>query len=211
MAKELGPPDPALVQTRLHLWGLLPVIRLLMGFVFLILGPLRVTGKRNVPKKGGLLILANHLSLVDPIAIQLGCPRPMYFMGMSELWKEPSIAWALKIAKAIPVDRGEPDRKALRTTAQLIAAGNAVCVFPEGQLSETQELLELKAGVALIARMAPCKVICCRLTNTNRVMPYGKRFARFSFRAVRVDWSEVRSFEDSTDGMLEWARERLLP
>jgi 1-acyl-sn-glycerol-3-phosphate acyltransferase len=189
----------------------LPLGRGFVGLLFLLIGPVKVRGAYRVPKQGGVLILANHLSDIDPIVVQYACPRAVNFMAKSELFEMPVIGPLMKFFRAFGVKRGEPDRKALKFSADLLKAGEAVGIFPEGQLSENGELQELKPGVALIARMAGMPVICVGLTDTDRMMPYGKVIPRPAFRTVRVNWGEPRTFgkETSAEDFLAWAEGQL--
>jgi 1-acyl-sn-glycerol-3-phosphate acyltransferase len=165
-----------------------------------------VRGAYRVPRKGPILILANHRADVDPLLVQIACPRNIYFMGKSELFDMPVIGWLLRAVAAFPVKRGEPDRAALRRAADLLKIGEAVCVFPEGQLTETGELQEIKAGVALIIRMAECPVICIGLRNTDRIMPYGTLTPRPTLHHVSAMWGEPRRFDRSVpaEEILAW-------
>ncbi|MBI1757435.1 MAG: 1-acyl-sn-glycerol-3-phosphate acyltransferase [Fimbriimonas ginsengisoli] len=192
-------------------WVILPLARLFFGLLFLLLGPIRPAGRRRVPRKGGLLILSNHLADVDPIVVQLSCPRPVHFMAKSELFEMRLLGWGLRLYKAFPVRRGEPDKGAIRHAVDLLRAGHAVCVFPEGELSQSGELLPLKPGVALIVRMAGVPVICAGIQGSNRVLPYGRLLPRFSFRAVRCAWGEPREFDPraGTEEVMGWAQDEL--
>ncbi len=179
--------------------------------LFLILGPIRQRGKRRVPETGGVLILANHLADVDPIVVQTTCPRPIHFMAKSELFEMPVLGSIIRIFRAFPVKRGEPDRSSIKRAVQLLRMGEVVCVFPEGQLSEDGQLQELKPGIALLARMAECEVICCGLKNTNRIMPYGSLIPRPSFRSTWAQWGEPVQFEKGAeaDEIVGWAEKQL--
>jgi 1-acyl-sn-glycerol-3-phosphate acyltransferase len=188
-----------------------PIARAVAWVLFTFLGPFRRYYHDRIPAKGGLLILSNHLADVDPIAVQLGCKRPIYFMAKSELFEMRIVGRILKAFKAFPVKRGEADRTAIKRAVTLLREGEAVCVFPEGELSETGELLPLKPGVALIVRMAQAPVICCRLDGTNRILPYGSLIPRPSFHLVKVTWSEPKLFpkEAETEEILKWAENQL--
>jgi len=203
--EEVGPPSS------FHRFAVFPLARGFAWFLFLILGPARVRGKYRIPKKGGLLILSNHLADVDPLAVQIGCPRVIHFMAKSELFDMPILGKVIRVFKAFPVKRGEPDRGAIKRAVQLLRMGETVCVFPEGQLSEDGLLQELKPGIALLARMAECQVICCGLKNTNRIIPYGKYVPRPSFHITQVAWGEPRHFgkEAETEQIVAWATGQL--
>ncbi len=202
-----GPPvyGPAFV------WVFLPLLKLFAGVLLLILGPLRVRGKTKLPRKGAVLILANHLADIDPIAVQVACRRPVYFMAKSELFEMRILGPFLRWFKAFPVRRGEPDKGALKLAVAHLRAGHAVCLFPEGQLSETGELQELKAGVGLIVRMAGAPVQCVGLSGTQRMMPYGTHIPRPAFHTVRATWGIGRAFDKraSNEEILGWVDEQL--
>lgn len=178
-----------------------------------VCGPVRVSNKANIPRKGGVLLLANHLSDLDPVVVQMACPRPIYFMAKSELFEMGFLSRVICFFRAFPVKRGEPDRDSIKKAVRLIQAGQAVCVFPEGLISETGELLELKSGVALIARMAKCPTIGCRLQNTQLVMPYAQTKPRRSGSNVFAIWSEALppQTHGSAEEYMEWVRVQLTP
>lgn len=192
-------------------WFVLPVARIVGWLAFLILGPLRVVGRKNVPRTGGLLILSNHLADVDPVAVQFASPRPLHYMAKSELFEIPILNRLIRMCGAFPVKRGEPDRAAIKRAMKLLRMGEVVCVFPEGQLSESGELQELKPGIALLARMAECEVICVGLKNTNRIMPYGSLIPRPSMSFTWARWGTPRSFgkEAEIEEIVEWASTQL--
>ncbi|MBS1717661.1 MAG: 1-acyl-sn-glycerol-3-phosphate acyltransferase [Armatimonadetes bacterium] len=189
----------------------LPLMRILFGILFFFLGPFKCKGKYRVPRSGGLLILSNHIADVDPIIVQMACPRNVYFMAKSELFDMKLIGPGLRLYKVFPVKRGEPDKAAIRRAVDLLNAGHTVCIFPEGELSETGELIPLKPGVALIIRMTGVPVICVGLKNSNRVLPYGKVLPRPAFRWITANWGETRTFAKDADNdvIMGWAEAQL--
>lgn len=176
-------------------WIGMPLAKLICKAFFFTLGRLRVEGKARVPKEGGLLVFPNHRSDCDPPCVHAASPRPLHFMAKSELFEMRLTAWATWLMGAFPVRRGEPDRAALRHAAELAKMGEAVCIFPEGQLSATGELQEIKPGVALIVRMAGVPCVCLGLRNTDGVVPYGSLRPQFSKKRVEAVWGEPRTFE----------------
>ncbi len=189
----------------------LPLCRVFGAVLLTLLGPFRSVGRYRVPEGTGLLILSNHIADIDPVLVQVACPRPIYFMAKSDLFRMPLLRTAIRWFRAFPVNRGEPDRQALKAAIEHLKAGHAVCVFPEGELSESGELLPLKRGVALIARMAEVPVICVGLRNTNRAMPYGAVVPRPAFRLLEARWGEPRRFERHVepDEFVGWAEGQL--
>ena len=122
----------------------------------------RIVGAEHLPKTGGALIVCNHVSYVDTIILSLASPRPIRFLSHESFFKTPILSSILHLFGAIPV---APNRakEALRRASDCIRAGELVCIFPEGQLTRTGCLMELKSGFEIIARRAECPVIVAHL------------------------------------------------
>jgi 1-acyl-sn-glycerol-3-phosphate acyltransferase len=132
-------------------------------------------------------------------------------MAKSELFDMPVLGRAIRLIRAFPVKRGEPDRNSIKKAVAYLQAGEAVCVFPEGELCERGEMLPLKPGVALIVRMAKVPVICAGLRNTERMMPYGKVLPRPALAWITARWGLPHQFgakEDSSE-ILNWVDQEL--
>ena len=172
-----------------------------------VLGPVRVRGGYRVPATGPVLVLANHISDMDPVIVQSACHRALHFMAKSELFDMPLVGRLQRAFGSFAVVRGTPDRAALKQAASLLHDDGAVAIFPEGQISEDGNLQEIKAGVAIIIRMCPgVPVICCGIQGAERIIPYGSVIPRPALHAVDVTWGEPRTFEktSTTDEILSW-------
>ncbi len=176
-----------------------------------IFGRAKCIGARQFPRKGGVLILANHCSDVDPLLVQMSCPRNVHFMAKSELFEMKFLAILMRLGSTFPVKRGEADRAALRLAAEYLKLDEVVCVFPEGQLSEDGKLQSLFPGIALIIRLAHPKVICLGLNHSREVMPYGKMTLQFAKHRVISRWGMPIEFskENTTEEILDWVKNQL--
>ncbi len=119
----------------------------------------RVTalGTEHLPKDG-FLLLPNHITWVDAIVLQLACPRPIRYIIDEEFYRKPILHRLLRIVRCIPINIRH-SHSAIRAAAEQIAAGEIVCLFPEGQLERTGTLLRLQRGYELIARHANAQVV----------------------------------------------------
>src|SRR5215216_7284964 len=116
---------------------------MLRAVALAMLGPLlslRLIGVENVPETGPLLVASNHLSNADPIILEAAFPRPLFFVGKSELFRNPFFRWVLHRFGGIPVERGTPDRAAIRRARGVLEQGIALCIYPEGVRSKTVAL-----------------------------------------------------------------------
>ncbi len=168
-----------------------PFIRCVAMVLVTVLGPLRVRGWFRVPRRGGLLIIANHQSYFDPVALYVACRRHVVFVARQEVWQRPTIAKFMTYFNAMQIRTGEGDREAIRSMVDHIKAGRAVCLFPEGRLSEDGQLLPLQPGFALVAKLANCPVIVCALEGTNKVIPSNTEKPRMAKSWVTVHWGKL--------------------
>ncbi len=131
----------------------------LVRLVIPILYKVRSSGSEQLPRTGGVLLLANHMSYVDPAFIQATSPRPIRFVG-SETVRATSFwfDWIFRLTGTIPLS---PDNAlvATRQIVRALEAGEVVCLFPEGAISRTGQLMRIQRGLETIARKANVPVI----------------------------------------------------
>jgi 1-acyl-sn-glycerol-3-phosphate acyltransferase len=138
----------------------------------------RVSGLENVPREGGFVLAANHLSNLDPWAI--GLPlfpwRFLRFMGKSELFFWP-LGPLIEAAGAFKVHRGRADAEAMDTAARLTREGHVVVMFPEGTRREKGLVKKWQprahTGAARIALAADVPLIPAAIKGTDRLRKLG--------------------------------------
>ncbi len=114
-----------------------------------------VTGK--LPE-GGCLLAPNHVTWVDAILLQAISPRMIRFLVYEPIYRQPLMNPIFRLMRAIPVSSTKP-KGALKEAAELLKAGEVVCIFPEGSLSRSGALNRLRRGYELIARAADAPVV----------------------------------------------------
>lgn len=189
-----------------------PFLRAFAWCLFLCLGaPMRRRSAKNVPKTGPLLVLSNHMSNTDPVLVQYGSPRLLHFMARRELFDWRFLGKFLKWWRAFPITQSSADTEAIRRAIDHINEGNAVCLFPEGQLSPDGKLIELLPGAHLIVRRTECTCICVGLQGTNKLMPHPKLTPRFAKSWLTATWGEPRKFtrNDSREEFMSWLESEL--
>jgi len=154
-----------------------------------LLGGYRVTGRANIPARGGAVICSNHISYLDPPVLGAGfVPRRTYFMAKKELFEVPVLGEMIRKCYAFPVDRGTTDREAIRHGIELLEQGELLVVFPEGGRSPDGSLQPGNIGPALMATRAHVPIIPAALKETDRIMPRGK--GGLHRGRVQVDYGE---------------------
>ncbi len=128
----------------------------------------RIEGLENIPSEGPVILVANHISYLDPPLMGAAVERPVYFMAKAELFRNRLIAKILHRFNAFPVERGAADRKAIRRSLEVLSEGNVLVMFPEGTRSRTGELLPGQSGVAMLALRSRATVIPAGISGTSK-------------------------------------------
>ncbi len=117
-----------------------------------------------LPLQGGAIIVANHVSGLDPLLLIAAYRRPLRFMIAREQYERFWLTWLFRAVGCIPVDRrGRPDQ-ALREALRVLGNGEVVAMFPHGKIHlDTDPPRKLKAGAVRLAHMTGCPVYPVRL------------------------------------------------
>jgi 1-acyl-sn-glycerol-3-phosphate acyltransferase len=162
----------------------------LTRFGMFFLGPLRVTGLEHVPREGAFVLVANHLSLLDPLIVGATAGemagRLVHFMAKEELRSWPLIGWLANEAGVFFVRRGEGDRTAQRISLELLALGEPLGMFPEGTRSRNGQLRDGRAGAALLAIRADVPLLPVGIVGSGNLFPKGTWFPHRSRVTVRI-------------------------
>lgn len=152
--------------------------RVVVGPLARVLFRMEMKGRDNVPGHGSVIIVANHSSYLDPVLVGLANRREIYYMAKAELFSVPVLGWLIRQFNAFPVRRHVADRAAIRTSLDLLGAGEVVLLFPEGTRYHEEGLGPIQPGAGVIAEKAQCPIVPVTLIGTDRVMPAGARFPR---------------------------------
>ncbi len=145
------------------LWGVAHVL-------VRILYRVSYTGGHNIPRRGAVILCANHLGWWDPIIFALACRRRIYFMAKSELFRNRAFGLLLRAVGAFPVRRGEPDRRAITWAIRVLERGHVLGIFPEGTRDGSGVLRRAEPGVGLMVLRSGAPVVPGHFTG-----PYGFR------------------------------------
>jgi len=124
-----------------------------------LLFDLKVQGRENIPKRGGVLIVSNHQSYLDAVVLAAFLERPVNFVGQSGLFENPVGAWVLRRLNAFPLRQGKGDVGALKETIRRLREGHLLNIYPEGARSPDGQIHAFQRGVGLIIRRAKVPVV----------------------------------------------------
>jgi 1-acyl-sn-glycerol-3-phosphate acyltransferase len=137
-------------------------------------------GRRNLPRRGPVILASNHLSFADHFFGPLPLPRKVVFLAKAEYFTRPGFMGLVSRAffsgtGQIPVDRtgGEASDRALRSGLRVLAEGNVLGIYPEGTRSRDGKLHKGKTGVARLALESHAPVVPCAMIGTFEFLPSG--------------------------------------
>ena len=141
------------------------------GLYFWLVMQLQVIGLENVPASGGVLLVSNHLAQIDSFLLLHILPRPISFMAKEEIFVHPASDYFCRHLGAFPVHRDRLDTWALKyALREVLAKGNVLGIYPEGERSEGKQLQEAKVGPAFLAIKSKRPLIPIAITGTHRVL-----------------------------------------
>ncbi len=118
-----------------------------------------VHGAEKIPKEGPLIVASNHRWYADPFLVSMAMPRKVQWMAKKELFAFPFEEFFYLIG-SFPVDRNKGARAALKTSLDLLAAGWALGIFPEGTRRKAYEPEDVpKSGVAMFAARSGAPIL----------------------------------------------------
>lgn len=187
-----------------------------------LVGLFEVVGQDNIPRTGPLIICANHSATLDPPLVPAFVPRDdTWTMAKSEFFRTRLMALIFRMYHAFPVVRHTADRTAVRRALDLLKAGQALLMYPEGTRVESGVLGRAEPGAGFLAQKAGCAVVPVGLVGTKHVLPKGSRWPRrgrvtirfgtpFVVLQKRADGSRV-SHDEASDAIMVAIAELLPP
>lgn len=144
---------------------------------------IEVIGLENIPNQGSLMLLGNHISIVDPILLTGSIPhRFVISMAKAETLHHPIESFGLKAWGNFVVNRGEVDRTALNNSIDLLNAGQVLWIAAEGTRNP-DGLGEAKGGVSFIAHKANAMIVPAAICGAQ---VWSKRLMSFQRVPVKI-------------------------
>ena len=158
---------------------------------------LRAEGVENVPKEGGFVLAANHVSNFDPwpLGVPLFPHRYLRFMAKAELFWWP-LGPLIRSGGAFKVRRGEGDVEAIKQAIELVREGHAVVMFPHGTRQRKGLVKKYRprshSGAARIALAAGAPLVPAAIAGTDRLLRLGRLRVRYG-KPLDLDGLDARA------------------
>ena len=163
------------------------LVRLVGFFVTRTIYRIKVVGRDNIPERGGALFVCNHLSFIDVLLLQASTDRPIRFIMYAGYMKQKVMGTFARIMKSIPISSESRPRdliKSLKVASQAIRDGEVVCIFAEGQITRTGQMLPFRRGYEKIMKDVDAPIIPIHLDGVwGSIFSYAK--TRFFWKLPR--------------------------
>lgn len=126
---------------------------------------IRIHDRVHIPRRGRVIIAANHLGTLDGPLVVFATGRPTYALAKNELFDSP-VGRLLETGGQIPLHRGVPDPHALRRAIHVLRSEQALAIFPEG-VRDAGDFRLFHAGVAYLALVTGAPVVPCAIFGTR--------------------------------------------
>jgi len=146
--------------------------------LFVLVFGLRVHHRRRFPRTGGVLVVANHQSYLDPILAAVGMPRAFHPMARESLFRFAPFRWLIGSLYAFPVRRGTADLGAVREALRRLKGGAVVLMFPEGTRTRDGSIGPMHGGPAAIAARAGVPIVPMVIDGAFEAWPRTRRLPR---------------------------------
>ncbi|MGA8783469.1 MAG: MFS transporter [Terracidiphilus sp.] len=161
--------------------------RLILFFATRTVYRVRVIGRDNFPEKTGALLVCNHMSFVDVALLVAATDRPIRFIMYQGIYDHPVVKPFAKMVKAIPISSEQHPREmlhSLKTATDALRNDEIVCIFAEGQITRTGQLLPFRRGLERVMKGVEVPIIPVNLDGV-----WG---SIFSFERGRFLWKMPR-------------------
>jgi len=148
-----------------YIYSLLPefLMRFVAWLVINVVYRVRPTGLDNIPGHGPAVVVCNHVSFMDPIILGGSVRRPMRFVMWYKIFEMPILKLFFRTAKAIPIASAKEDKQLMDNAFEKVdaelAAGNVVCIFPEGGITRDGEVQRFRPGIEKIIQRRAVPVV----------------------------------------------------
>jgi 1-acyl-sn-glycerol-3-phosphate acyltransferase len=146
-----------------------------LGLRFIFRLKLQFQGKENLPDSGPCILIANHLSFLDPIVVGMATKRQLHFLARQDLFNNFFFGCWLHAVGVIALKRDKADISALKESIKVLKRGGMVALFPEGTRQEDpkESFSQIKRGFLLLARQSQAPIVVAKIYGSEQALPRG--------------------------------------
>jgi 1-acyl-sn-glycerol-3-phosphate acyltransferase len=186
-------------------------LRIVVRLTAILAFGVRHTGRRNIPSEGGVLVVSNHQSHLDPPLVGMGCCRHMNYIARETLFGFAPFGWLIHSINAIPIDREGFGIAGIKESLRRLKKGEMVLIFPEGTRTTDGEIKQFKPGITSLAVRSRAAILPVAIAGAYDCWPKQRTFPRPGRICVHYGPPILPAEYDalSDEGLLELVQNRV--
>jgi 1-acyl-sn-glycerol-3-phosphate acyltransferase len=152
------------------------LLQRLLQLLAVVVYRVRYSGWHNIPAEGGVLVVSNHQSHLDPPLVGIGCPRPMNYLARDTLFRFAPFGWLIHSVGAIPIDREGIGLSGIKEALRRLKRGEMVLIFPEGTRTRDGEIAPFRPGFTTLAVRSKAAILPVAIEGAFQVFPRWRKF-----------------------------------
>lgn len=182
----IDPTDEVKDKIELHPSAFNKVLSLVLNkslfLIFKLFFDFKVEGAKNIPKEENFIFCANHASYLDGFALAAALPYSiainLYFIGWKQILEHPSVKWANKICRLVPIDSSSDLMSTMQIAGFILRNNKHICIFPEGQRTIDGKIQEFRKGLGILVNELDIPLIPVAIKGTFEAWPRTKKILR---------------------------------
>ena len=149
----------------IYIYTLVPefLMRFLVWLLIHSVYRLEKKGLDNIPEEGAAMLVANHPTFIDALVIAAACRRPTRYVMDHKRFNTPVLSFLFRATRSIPIAPAKEDpamlERAYDEIAKGLEAGDLICIFPEGRVTDTGDMYPFRGGIKRIIDRTPVPVV----------------------------------------------------
>jgi 1-acyl-sn-glycerol-3-phosphate acyltransferase len=163
------------------------VIKAILTPILRLFYRVRIEGRDGLPRRGAVILAANHRSFMDSLFLPLVIRRRVTFVAKAEYFDDKKTAWFFRGVGQIPIQRegGSASERALASATEVLDAGGVFGIYPEGTRTRDGYLHRGHTGVARLGLRTGAPIVPVGMIGTDEINPIGRKLPRL-FRTVTI-------------------------
>lgn len=175
-----------------------PLVRFIAWLVTHTIFDMKIRGAEKIPHHGPAILAANHVSYIDMILVGASMQRMIRFLTLQEYYDNRWFRPFCRLMRAIPIRPGD-GVDALADAAEELRRGKVVCIFPEGQISRTGQILAFRRGIEKLAKESGAPIVPVHIDGMRGGPFTPDASGDLRLFPARLPWPVTVTFGDPVD------------
>ena len=152
------------------------ILQRVLQLVAVVMYRVRYSGRQNIPAEGGVLVVSNHQSHLDPPLVGIGIPRRINYLARDTLFAFAPFGWLIQSVGSIPIDREGIGLGGIKESLRRLKRGEMVLIFPEGTRTRDGQIAPFRPGFTALAVRSKAAILPVAIEGAFQVWPRWRKW-----------------------------------